>query len=305
MKKLIVIVVMCLLFFDVSYAKKYKLNDVVQNEFYLNKNFIIDLPEGKWVVAEKSSGNYYQLVSKIYTLVRLLDNRAVEAIEIGELKTAGVYQYIIDQAIYESLFKNKYDGCYERPEYSLLEFYKKGSTHNCFWLGHTDLYKDLFAPEDPNTKNAKLKKWITQNNIDLPKVTLFSNHAYFSRLKAGNWYLISYHIDPNELGAPKNKYIAEETSEYHKNNIDNHPEHKKVMKKWISISAQRHIDFENSIKVIERHKLSLDKFNPIKSDLNDSNSNDIIDQLQKLDDLFKNGVLTEEEFIKAKKKLLK
>ena len=305
MKKLIVIVVMSLLFFDVSYAKKYKLNDVVQNEFYLNKNFIIDLPEGKWVVAEKSRGNYYQLVSKIYTLVRLLDNRAVEAIEIGELKTAGVYQYIIDQAIYESLFKNKYDGCYERPEYSLLEFYKKGSTHNCFWLGHTDLYKDLFAPEDPNTKNAKLKKWITQNNIELPKVTLFSNHAYFSRLKAGNWYLISYHIDPNELGAPKNKYIAEETSEYHKNNIDNHPEHKKVMKKWISISAQRHIDFENSIKVIERHKLSLDKFNPIKSDLNDSNSNDIIDQLQKLDDLFKNGVLTEEEFIKAKKKLLK
>jgi len=298
-------VVMSLLFFDVSYAKKYKLNDVVQNEFYLNKNFIIDLPEGKWVVAEKSRGNYYQLVSKIYTLVRLLDNRAVEAIEIGELKTAGVYQYIIDQAIYESLFKNKYDGCYERPEYSLLEFYKKGSTHNCFWLGHTDLYKDLFAPEDPNTKNAKLKKWITQNNIELPKVTLFSNHAYFSRLKAGNWYLISYHIDPNELGAPKNKYIAEETSEYHKNNIDNHPEHKKVMKKWISISAQRHIDFENSIKVIERHKLSLDKFNPIKSDLNDSNSNDIIDQLQKLDDLFKNGVLTEEEFIKAKKKLLK
>ena len=296
---------MSLLFFDVSYAKKYKLNDVVQNEFYLNKNFIIDLPEGKWVVAEKSSGNYYQLVSKIYTLVRLLDNRAVEAIEIGELKTAGVYQYIVDQAIYESLFKNKYDGCYERPEYTVLEFYQKGSTHNCFWLGHTDLYKDLFTPEDPNIKNAKLKKWITQNNVELPKVALFSNHAYFSRFKAGNWYLVSYYIDPNELDAPKNKFISEEASEYHKNNIDNHPEHKKIMKKWISISAQRHIDFENSIKVIDNHKLSLDKFNPIKSDLNDSNSNDIIDQLQKLDDLFKNGVLTEEEFIKAKKKLLK
>ena len=76
------------------------------------------------------------------------------------------------------------------------------------------------------------------------------------------------------------------------------------MKKWISISAQRHIDFENTIKVLNKHKLNLDKFNPGKSVIRDANSNEIIDQLQKLNDLYKNGVLTEEEFVKAKKKLL-
>ena len=35
---------------------------------------------------------------------------------------------------------------------------------------------------------------------------------------------------------------------------------KKIMEKWVSISAQRHIEFENLSKAKTRHKLKLDKY---------------------------------------------
>ena len=76
------------------------------------------------------------------------------------------------------------------------------------------------------------------------------------------------------------------------------------MQKWISTSARRHIDFENSIKALKRHRLNLNDLSPITSIDNENLSNTIVDQLQKLDDLLKGGVLTKEEFDKAKKKLL-
>jgi len=262
------------------------------------------LPEGKWTVVQSRGDNYYGLVSKIYLLVRLENNLAVESIEIAEVKTAGVFESSVNQAIYEAIFKNKYDGCYERPEYFVVKVYKKGSTHNCLVIDHSDVHKDFFTPDDREASDAGVKKWIRDNNIQLPRVGLSSFHAYFSRLAAGKWYLLSYGIDPKILSGPKNNFISEETSEYHKNNISNYPDHQKTMQKWVSISAQRHIEFENLIKVIERHKLDLGDLSPSKSQLSKNSSNEIIDQINKLNILYKNGILTKDEFEKAKKKIL-
>ena len=285
-------------------AKRYKVNDVIENQFVMNKKFKLNLPEGKWTVVQSHGDNYYGLVSKIYSLVRLESNLAVEYIEIAELKTAGVFESLVNQAIYEALFKNKYDGCYERPEYFVVKVYKKGSTHNCLVIDHSDVHKDFFTPDDREVSNAGVKKWIRDNNIQLPKVGLSSFHAYFSRLAAGKWYLLSYGIDPKILNAPKNKFISEETSEYHKNNISNYPEHQKIMQKWVSISAKRHIEFENIIKIIERHKLDLSALSPSNSLSTKNLSSDILDQINRLNDLFKSGVLSKDEFEKAKKKIL-
>ena len=294
-----------MLFFSAEVnAKRYKVNDVIENQFVMNKKFQLNLPEGKWTVVQSRGDNYYGLVSKIYLLVRLENNLAVEYIEIAEMKTAGVFESLVNQAIYEALFKNKYDGCYERPEYFVVKVYKKGSTHNCLVIDHSDVHKDFFTPDDGETSDAGVKKWIRDNNIQLPRVGLSSFHAYFSRLAAGKWYLLSYGIDPKILNGPKNNFISEETSEYHKNNISNYPDHQKTMQKWVSISAQRHIEFEKLIKVIERHKLDLGNLSPSKSKLSENLSNDIIDQINKLNDLYKNGILSKDEFEKAKKKIL-
>ena len=54
---------------------------------------------------------------------------------------------------------------------------------------------------------------------------------------------------------------------------------------------------------IVKKELDLSK-NIIGSNTNLSNNNDTIDKLNKLNDLYKSGVLTEEEFKKAKKKIL-
>ena len=76
------------------------------------------------------------------------------------------------------------------------------------------------------------------------------------------------------------------------------------MQKWVSISAKRHIEFENIIKMIERHKLDLSALSPPNSLSTKNLSSDILDQINKLNDLFKSGVLSKDEFEKAKKKIL-
>ena len=310
MKKISIILILSLSFINFTFlsvkAQSYKVNEIVEDKFFISKKFVIDLPKGQWVIAEKSSEYYYGLRSKNYSLLRLENKKAVEGIEIAEMHTAGIYEWIVNQAIYEAMFKNKFDGCYERPEYSIVRFFRKGSSHDCFWAGHFDVYKELFTPEDPDLKtaNAQLRRYIKQNKIELPKVALFSNHSYFSRLRAGKWYAISYQIDPKILGGPKNKFVTEDSSEYHKNNIENYPEHKKIMEKWISISAKRHKDFENSINALDRHKLDLDDLITAEVIPNTNGSKDISSQLQKLYELYKNGVLSKKEFEKAKKKLL-
>ena len=303
MKKIIAIILMLFFSAEVN-AKRYKVNDVIENQFVMNKKFKLNLPEGKWTFVRSHGDNYYGIASNIYSIVRLENNLAVEYIEIAEMKTAGVFESLVNQAIYEALFKNKYDGCYERPEYFVVKVYKKGSTHNCLVIDHSDVHKDFFTPDDREVSNAGVKKWIRDNNIQLPRVGLSSFHAYFSRLAAGKWYLLSYTIDPKILNAPKNKFISEETSEYHKNNISNYPEHQKIMQKWVSISAKRHIEFENIIKIIERHKLDLSVLSPSNSLSTKNLSSDILDQINKLNDLFKSGVLSKDEFEKAKKKIL-
>ena len=306
MKKVLVILLISLSFSINAFAKKYKIDDVIEKQFYLNKKFVVDLPEGKWNLAEKSSWYYYGLSSKTFTLVRVENDEVIEGISISEFKTAGVYENIVNEALYEILFKNKYNGCYDKPEYTVIKFYAKGSTHNCFWVGHHDLIKHIYNPDDPELKtaNTQLKKWLKDKQISLPKVVLYSEHSYFSRLAMGKWYAVTYLVDPKILNAPDNNFITEESSEYHKYNIDNYPEHKKIMQKWISTSARRHIEFENSIKALKRHRLNLNDLSPKDINTDNDQSNGVVEQIQKLNDLFKSGILTKEEFDKAKKKLL-
>ena len=60
--------------------------------------------------------------------------------------------------------------------------------------------------------------------------------------------MIGYSIDPLLLGAPESEFKTEETSEYHKYNIEKHLEHKKIMDEFVKLSFQRHQEFEKIIK---------------------------------------------------------
>ena len=112
-----------------------------------------------------------------------------------------------------------------------------------------------------------------------------------------------FFVHPKLLNAPKSNFFTEETSEYHKNNISQFPEHEKTMKKWISISSKFHKNFENMTKAKNHHKLALDKYF-IETEVEAKSDDTIVDQIKQLNELYKSGALTEEEFTKAKKKLL-
>ncbi len=86
--------------------------------------------------------------------------------------------------------------------------------------------------------------------------------------------------------------------------IKDFPEHEKTMKKWTSIAAKRHLQFEKAVKAKERHLLNLDELVSSGTSLSSDQSENAVDQLKKLNDLYKSGVLTKDEFEKAKKKIL-
>ena len=293
-------------FFGNANSKSYRIGDKLDSQIEFYKKYVFELPEGEWVVADRFAYSYYGVTTKGYRLLKIKEKKAVEGISIAELDIGPRYQSIFNRILYEIMFKNKYDGCYDRPEYYVLEFFAKGSSHNCFWVLHEDVYKELFDPEDPELRgvNTQYKAWLRDNNIELPKVAIGSSHSYFSRLSGGKWFVISHGFDPEFLGAPKSKFVKEDQSEYHKYNISNFPKHKKIMEKVISIGAKRHKKFEIEVRAKEHHKLNLDNYIANLSD-KIGNDDDVISQIKKLDELFKSGVIDEKEFKKAKEKILK
>lgn len=309
MKKILGIVVLSLIWCGVVFGETYKTGQEVEGQIVFSKKVKIDLPEGKWTIAVRQLWNYHGLNLEEYILVKTENNEFLEGVRVGQFQLAGIVEARINSALYEILFKNKYDGCYERPEYFLLEFYTKGSSHNCFWVMHGDVDKKLNNPDDPASRggNRLLKKWIKDNSIKLPKITLDSDHSYFSRLTGGTWFMVGYSANPKIFDAPKNTFYTEESSEYHKNNIEKFPEHKKTMQKWLSISAERHKRFEENVNARNSNKLDLSNYYSEKIKPKDNKnklSSEVITQIKQLNDLYKAGVLTKEEFEKAKKKIL-
>ena len=304
MKKVLWILALGLLWCNVSFAKNFFVGQEISNNFIYNKDIQINLSGNNWVVIRKNT-QLEHVKQKIVGIGRVKDNEIMEMIEIYEGALAGYYIKYVDPIIIEIVFKDKHDGCYERSEYYLLEFYRKGSTHNCMRVGHFDVTKELNYPDGPHDKAAAAayNRWIKQSSISYPKIMLFSHHSYFSRLTGGKWYQIFHLINPKIFNPPKSKFFTEETSEYHKANISQYPKHQKIMSQWISVSSQFHKNFENMIKAKSHHRLPLDQYLMETTSKNKKN-NELTDQLKKLNELYKAGVLTKEEFTKAKNKIL-
>ena len=307
MKKILFLSFICLFLFKNVGAKSYLIGDNISGEIEFYKKYKFKLPAGNWTVADRYVYSFYGFTSKGYILLKIDNNKAIELISIGEQKIPAKWVGYINPVINDVVFKNKYDGCYEKPEYYVLEFYRKGSTFNCFWVYHLDTYKELFNPDDPELRGiyAQFSAWLRDSKIEIPNVTIGSSHWYFSRLKGGKWFSLQHLIDPRVLGAPQNKFINEERSEYHKYNISNYPQHKNIMSQFIKMSAKRHKQFELEVQAKDNHKLNLNKyFNSYKDDDENKSNNEIISQLKKLNDLYNAGALTKDEFKKAKDKIL-
>ena len=307
MRKVIFIFLIYLVSFNLVSAKVYKIGTTFENEIEFSKNIVLPLSEGKWEAVDRYTETHYFLFFKGNAVARVENNELMELIWIEKASLVGWAMGAIDNAVNVVMFKDQYDGCYERPEYYLVEVFRKGGTHNCLIVRHLDLNKELYAPDDPNSGNSQVKKWIKDNSIIIPPITFDSFHSYFSRRMNGQWYVIQYMANPKILNSPKLNFLTEESSEFHKSNIDRYPEHKAVMEKWISVSAKRHLYLEKLFNARDNHLLNLDKyiFQNETVELNNKDlKKDVVEDLKKLNELYKSGVLTEEEFKKAKNKIL-
>ena len=308
MKKIILIFFIYLIslnYFSNASAIMYKAGTILENEIKFSNKFALPLSEGKWEVINRYAFFYY-FPFKGNSIARLDNNEVMEFIWVERAALSGESMGIIDYAVKEITFKDKYDGCYERPEYYLVEVYKKGGTHNCLIVRHIETNKEIFTPDDPQDGNAQLKKRLREISIILPPVMFASRHSYFSRLIRGEWYVIRYFAHPKIFNSPKLNHFTEGSSEFHKANIARYPEHKITMDKWISFSAKRHQHIEKLLKAKNHHLLNLDKYilNNDIEDVNEDDKNNMIESLEKLNELYKSGAITEEEFKKAKDKIL-
>ena len=172
-------------------------------------------------------------------------------------------------------------------------------------------------PDHPlaaGTFRPVLRKWFKENNIVEPTILLAATHEYFAPVVGDSGPGVYFLINPEAYGGPKNKYFTEETSEYHRSNIDKHPEFKKFIDEWTSLSAKRHQQFEIDWKARNNHKLNLSDviikdsdmtlLNSEKEMKSTSSNDQIIKKIKDLKELYDAGVLNKEEFEKAKKRLL-
>ena len=311
MKKLLGIVVLGLLLFSSgSHSKEtFFKGKVYEGEFKLNRNLIFKLPQGEWRFVEKYADSFKGLTVGSIDLVLLEGNQIKGAFAVSEINTGGWRMGLINQLIYSFVFQNRYDGCYERSEYYLVKVNRQGTAINCLLIRHNDWQRELYQPDDPEEKTSMAiwKHFIKSNNIKIPSITLSSEHLFFAPALSNKYLSIMYVANPELYGATKNKFTTEETSEYHRANINQYPDKKKFMEDWVKIAAKRHKIFEKMVKAKSRYKLDLSEYvkgEIIEETKTTSPSSGLTEELIELNKLYEEGILTKEEFEKAKKKVL-
>ena len=309
MKNILGIIVLGLLWCNISFADNYKIGQEIENEFRFTKKIKYPLEPGIWVVTEKNVWFYGSIKIRFFGIALIENNELISYREFQEGIMSGSYQSELNSALYEYFYLDKYDGCYQRTEYTLVKKYSKGSSTNCLLIRHSDVKKILYNPDDPRrlSANIKLRKWIKDYDIKVPDILLGSWHAYFSRTVSSNLYTVGYSDNPKYFNGPKHKFSTEETSEYHPSNINKHPKFKKYMDEFIKISAARHMEFEKIVSAKTHHRLDFSSIgidNKKKTKVKTLKNNDMIKQLNDLKKLLDEGVITQDEFTKAKKKIL-
>ena len=308
-KKFLGILILGMLWFNISFADYFKIGQEIENEFKFSKKIKFPLQPGTWTVVRKSMWFYGNIKVRLIGIALMDNDKIISIREFQEGILSGSFQSELNTSLYRYFFLDKYDGCYERTEYTLVKLYTKGSSTNCLTVAHMDMKKIIYTPDDPRSSinTISYRKFLKENNIKLPDIMLDSWHAYFSRTVSSNLYTVAYFDNPLYFNGPKHKFSTEDTSEYHPSNINKHPKFRKYMDDFIKISAARHVEFEKIVSAKTHHKLDFSSIgidNKQKIKVKTLKNNDMIKQLNDLKKLLDEGVITQDEFTKAKKKIL-
>ena len=309
MKLKIIVYFLILIFFQLSPAQanfKYKLGQTVSDTFYVHSRTTIPLPEGEWKVVYREAENLFRGIYIYYVLLAQVENNIpIKLFGISKVNGITTSYGFLSPWIVENVFKRKKHGCVNRQYYSYFEFYRGGAAHNCFIIQHLDMDDELYNIE-PWQNMGFVLNWAKKNNIKFPKIYLAADGYMYLPRVADRWMAWGYVETPKSFANYNVKFKTRDTSEFHPNNIDRYEEAKKVMEDFLNFGANYHQEIQNSLKVKGKNKLDLSAYITnvsVKSKSNKSNEN-LIEDLEKLNDLYKSGVLTKEQFKKAKDKLL-
>ena len=190
-----------------------------------------------------------------------------------------------------------------------MKFYKKGAAHNCLIVKHFDVQRELYGSDydEDRVFTAGIRQWAKKNNIKLPDIYLWDEHWFFSMPVRDQWILVLHAETPESFADYKIKFTTRDTSEFHPDIITQYPKAKKIMENFKKIAAKRHKNFEETVGAKKRHLLDLSQLisdNAHQKNSKNKSGKNIVAELKTLNELYKSGALTKEEFEKAKKKIL-
>ena len=312
MLRLLYIFVLTFLLFSNAYAGRtvFKNGNTYEGQIKWTSSIKYDLPPGKWKQIDRWQWYWRSISARGLTLLQEENGKVTGFFELSEINTNGKYIGHLNSWLQRIFFKDKFDGCYERPEYYLLMRTKKGASFNCFKIRHYDVDKRMHAPDDhwSATGLAGINEYFRNNPTEIPKLMLARSHAFYNMTVRGSAFTVFHMIDPEHYNGPKNTFKTEDSSEYHRSNIGNYPDHKRYMEDFVSNGAFEHSKFEDALRARKKHKLDLSMINMKEvnstSTVSENNS-DISSQILSLTELYKSGALTKAEFDKAMKNILK
>ena len=310
-KILLILILIC--FQNILFANDFNSlkGEKIFNEFKINNKMKLPM-SGEWEVIDKHSEHVVAGIKvEGVTFAKIENNIPVKFFEISRATGLSKWQAYLTSIIEGATFQSKEGGCRKRQHYNYLNVYKRGNAHNCLIVTMLDVQRALNPSDyDPDRVfNLGIRKWVEKNEINLPKIYLQYESSFFSMSVRDEWYVMLYAETPKSFANYKPKFTSRDTTEFHPDKIENFTEAKKIMKKWTKKSAELHKEFEIFLKAKKSQKLDLSEYIASKEKKKqkkiDFSSDNIAEELTKINELYKSGALTKEEFEKAKKRVLK
>ena len=274
------------------------------------KGITYKLPQGDWEVANKYDWHIMGIQGDGVTLVQIENNTIKYLMEFNSVTTSGKRQALVSQILDRAYFSGPDDGCYEKSEYYLVKVWRQGMAVNCLRIRHIDLKKEMYNPDyKPDADGfsepyymAGFKHFVKKRKLKIPKILISSQHAYMSPSHGGRTQLVYLDRNPEFFNVGKTLIGDENNSEYHQSNLSKHPKKKKLIDEITQQSFVYHRNFEDKLKAKDYQRLDLGF---VENKKKENKNKSIVSELEKLNNLFKSGVITKQEFEAAKKKLLK
>lgn len=301
MKSFLFLLIFFTYFIDVNAANtKLKKYENYSNQITW-KGIDINLPKGEWMYFSKETDNLQNFNIGCVRFLNLRNKLIDGSLSACYVTSGGKWRQALGAALKNEWQNNKYDSCNLRPEYFYVKALFKGASSNCFISRHIDPNKELYFPDDTSeTTSGGLKKYIKERSLNLPKIGLEFESLYFSN-KRDKAITISLVINPEKYGAEKTLFETEESSEYHRNNLNNYPSKRNFFSSWTKKMSIEHSILEDQLEASTDFKLD---FSDLNASIPNESSKNLIEDLNELNELYKSGILNDEEFKKAKKKLL-